>query len=266
MTIVDDSEPEFKPLISRVYDVPHDQGGAVMVESSASPGDPDLSQIPYYSVWRGVPAISTAEASGQAVAAMTKDFAGSVTVMGLASQSDTLAWEWIENKPALRLPIYVAEIATLYDSTALTNADQNFLVVAHTTDPNVFYASAPEVGRSVDNLAPGAPQGLVATLQEQRTDLVWEESDAPDILRYLVYRSPDGTEATATQVGDTSEPEFSDDGRDLDRVVYYAVAGEDVHGNVGLLSAWQVAGVFTSDGEGERPATFACTRPTRTMR
>ena len=51
-----------------------------------------------------------------------------------------------------------------------------FRVTAHTEDQNVFFHSAPFVGRSYDNIAPPAPEGLTAVVTDTIVSLSWDAS------------------------------------------------------------------------------------------
>ena len=66
------------------------------------------------------------------------------------------------------------------------------MVTAHTTDPEEFYTSETDSGYSVDNLAPAAPSGLLATIgAEYGIALQWDESMDEDFNYFRIHRSTD---------------------------------------------------------------------------
>ena len=64
-----------------------------------------------------------------------------------------------------------------------------YLVTAHTTTPSVWYASAPDSGYSLDNLAPHVPTGFaVAYNSGGGNDLSWDACPDYDFEYFKVYR------------------------------------------------------------------------------
>ncbi|MCK4774620.1 MAG: hypothetical protein KAT30_07530, partial [Candidatus Krumholzibacteria bacterium] len=99
-------------------------------------------------------------------------------------------WELIESVQAFQLDRYAKPVATLFDSTSVTDELHHFQVIAHGTGGGLWI-SPPASGRSLDNLAPAAPLSLVAVRDAQEVDLEWSPSDEfeEDFLHYTVYRS-----------------------------------------------------------------------------
>ena len=154
------------PGIHSVTDVPGDEGGFVNLAWDASPLDYNWGSITEYTTWR---AISTPAALAMlsAGAALVPDFAAAhepgsrdtdkpVLTRGLL-HGETYYWMHISTHTAYHLPGYSEVIATVFDSTAACDDYHYFQVIAHTSDPMVFYVSDPDSGRSVDNLAPLPP-------------------------------------------------------------------------------------------------------------
>jgi hypothetical protein len=142
-------------------------------------------------------------------------------------------WEWLGNQPAHKFNEYTYTSSTLFDSVSATDALHYFLVSAHTNDPNVFYDSNIDSGYSVDNLPPSAPENVVAYYTPGLDHLSWIANSESDLKHYVVYRgaSPSSLELVAT-VSDTifnATPVIAGN-------TYWAVAAEDIHGNVSALS------------------------------
>ena len=84
-------------------------------------------------------------------------------------------WEPVGPRvPALLWEQYASVVPTLADSTIAYGMHWSvFFVSAHTADPQVYFASEPDSGYSLDNLAPAAPTGLSMT---QAAALSWDEA------------------------------------------------------------------------------------------
>jgi hypothetical protein len=114
-------------------------------------------------------------------------------------------WESVAWVAAQQAEDYVAAIPTLADSTAAGGTAWSVHVVTtHTTTPSVWFASAPDSGYSVDNLAPGAPMNL---LFGQPTVLIWDPAPEPDFQYHSVYGSASPVlDPTATLIVQTVDP------------------------------------------------------------
>ncbi|MEQ9105641.1 MAG: FG-GAP-like repeat-containing protein [Rhodothermales bacterium] len=138
------------PRIYRSEDVPHDNGNQIRLEWAASALDVDILDLPYYSVWRSLPPGTD---SGSNLA-HDPDIVIARPERWRLSKSGYV-WEWLANSPALRLDQYAYTAPTLFNSGLSTDGTHYFMVVAHTSDENVFYLS---------NVVSGASEGdVVAT-------------------------------------------------------------------------------------------------------
>jgi hypothetical protein len=143
-------------------------------------------------------------------------------------------WEFVANQDATYQAGYSLSTATRQDSVGGNTNQHYFMVLAHTSDPFVFFESNPDSGYSVDNLSPGAPMMLTALRVGDDVELSWSPSETldPDLKEYAVYRSstsgvtPDPlfyvTSNSDTMLTDVGAPES---------VLYYVVTAVDVHLN-----------------------------------
>jgi len=239
------------PVIVTAADIPNDQGGQVLLEWNPSGYDEyDLRTITHYSAWRALNPAPGVAPEGMAVSArksspatpvpaaelitpadVVEDFAGP----GIRIDASGFYWEWLGNVPAQYFSGYAFSAATYYDQTATVSAKHYFQIVAHTADQWTFYTSYPDSGHSVDNLAPGVPQGVAAAYNTGSGNaLSWEENTEPDLQLYRVYRStdPDFVPGPGNLVGETIDVNWNDteyDGWDVN----YKISAVDHAGNEG---------------------------------
>lgn len=153
---------------------------------------------------------------------------------------------------AIQLPTYAAVVPTLADGDT---TEFTYVVSAHTANPTVLWKSAPKSGFSLDNLAPTAPTNLMVTEGETGEEaplanLAWDKSPDKDFDYFVVVR---GTEAgfdpaTATVIGNTTEPDFVDANVAVGETFFYRVAAVDFNNNLGNFSA-EVSLLVTSVGD-----------------
>ena len=176
--------PHPNPAIRSVFDVAGDQGRAVRVkwrkdlrERPYSALDPEL-RIMSYTLYRKV-------APGQA--ALTARTAAIAAVEALPPGE----WDVLGSFPATLDTAYQTVVPTLCDSATGGVCWSVFLVRSITDQPGMLHPSPADSGYSVDNLAPGVPQGLVAQVVVGGTSLAWQTSTAPDFQYFRVYRGAD---------------------------------------------------------------------------
>jgi hypothetical protein len=225
------------PTISSVIDHPDDQGGTVVLSWGASDHDQYPGQtITGYSVWKRLP-----------------------------DDRDRAGWTWVDEVPAT----YQTEYG--YDAPTYENYGggsvyplTEYKVIAHTADPWVFWESGVRSGCSVDNISPGAPLALSGVLLEPVVQLSWSASgiDEEDLSHYNVYRgnNPGFTADADSLIGTSVTIDYTDSDPGFG-TVYYRVAGEDVHGNVGSTSNEAAVTVSASTVS----ATLTCSPSTGTL-
>jgi hypothetical protein len=167
------------------------------------------------------------------------------------------AWEIVGSAPGAQKDQYINVAPTLADSTVEDGmAYAVYLVTAHTTTPSVWYASAPDSGYSLDNLAPHVPTGFaVAYNSGSGNDLSWDACPDYDFEYFKVYR---GTSEDFAP-GEGNLVETTIDAGWLDTVeqgylYFYKVSAVDHAGNE---SAPASAGTVTDAGPPAMPSSFA---------
>ncbi|PIE75908.1 hypothetical protein CSA17_05010 [bacterium DOLJORAL78_65_58] len=109
----------------------------------------------------------------------------------------SLTMERLSSNPAI-VSVDDADREQEYSLVAPTLADSNaaglhtavFFVRARTSQPGIFFDSAPDSGYSVNNRQPAPPTGLVIIYQQPAgTLLQWDASQEPDFAHFRIYRS-----------------------------------------------------------------------------
>ena len=176
--------PDGAVVITDLFDIPQDQGGQLGIHFTASPFDfGGLGfNVTHYSIWRDL--------------ALGSDLP---TVVGDGN------WEQIGEVPAQGFSQYGYTAETLVDATpGDTTCLSSFIVIAHTTDDNIYWVSEVGAACSYDNLAPEAPELEGDVLMEDPDTpivvLSWPAPEADDYA-YTVIERADGPSTNV--VGDT---------------------------------------------------------------
>ncbi len=142
-------------------------------------------------------------------------------------------WELLSFHPALQQDDYTSLVPTQADSTAEGGIHWSvFLTTTHTTTPSVWFASPPDSGYSVDNIAPGMPGGLLVDHDPYGvTNLSWEESGDADFQYFRVYRgtSEDFEIGAETLAHETAGTSWTDEAGGAS--FFYKVTALDYAGN-----------------------------------
>ena len=123
---------------------------------------------------------------------------------------------------------------TLETGAAIASPDSSrrsvFLVVARHVDGVQQWASLPDSGSSIDNLAPAMPQVMFARAVGNQVSFGWARNAEPDLARYRIYRgtAPDFAPSPATLVAETTDTTFS---AVEDSAYVHKLSAVDVHGN-----------------------------------
>ncbi|MCK4538203.1 MAG: hypothetical protein KAV42_05335, partial [Candidatus Krumholzibacteria bacterium] len=245
-----------EPSINAANDVPGDEGGQIDLSWYASYLDPVPNQeIPHYTIWKSLTpaAVALMKAGG---ARMSDGFADIfvdpdkpvIRIETLASA--TWFWELIDSQTAQYYESYSKVVATNFDSSDATSAWHYFQVAAHTADPLVVFTSAPDSARSVDNLAPATPMGVIGEQEytPEGLQLTWDANTEPDLGGYLIFRGayPTFVPGSASFIATIDEIEYFDDAWDWESGYWYKIAAFDVHENV---SGYAVFGPGELTGE-----------------
>ncbi|MFN8587182.1 MAG: T9SS type A sorting domain-containing protein [Candidatus Eisenbacteria bacterium] len=179
------------PAITKVKDVPNDQGGLVKVSWNASYLDADPTYgIFEYRVFRSVPG-SIAGLAAKRTTTTDSDIAATTGALLLTPNNATAtAWEYLGTQPAEALDSYSRVCATTSDSLGGSNPRTYFMVEARagTAASSQRWSSAPDSGYSVDNLGPAAPAPLTGQYFAGTTRLHWNPNTEADLEGYRVYR------------------------------------------------------------------------------
>ncbi len=187
------------PSVLSIMDVPNDQGGRVYLTFQAAPAD------------NSEPGRST---EGYSVERL--DMIDNLPV-----------WVNVESGYAYGQEVYVYEVPTLEDSSAVTDAITEFRVVAGMDEGT--WLSDPAAGYSVDNIAPGAPYDLQGAFGQDGVSLSWSCLEVPDFNQFIIYRDD-------ALIGTTSAAEWLDTGAELGSTAGYQISAMDTHGNESELS------------------------------
>ncbi len=242
------------PTIADIRDVPGDQGGLVDIAWDASRLDDWYGQlIAFYTVWRAIDhetalALASGVPDGAAALAFAArgalfiddpskfDPASKAPVIRVErTGASTFYWKLVSTVYAYYLDAYSETVATLFDSTAVSDEHHYFQVIAHCTYQGQFWTSPPDSGCSVDNLAPVPPAGLAGAQEYSPAGLAlaWSPNTEADLGGYAVYRgsSADFVPSEANRVASPPDTLWFDGDWRWDSGYYYKLAAVDIHGN-----------------------------------
>jgi hypothetical protein len=229
------------PGLIEVADVPHDQGGKVLLTWMSSRIDnPDEFGLEFYSIWRllggmAMQALENAGVKETPPDAIGPDFGGEA-YRRVNLNGAMYGFEWLANVDAHYMSEYSYTAATLYDSTAVDPGLHTFMVSAHRDgDPETFWDSPPLDGYSVDNLSPCPPLALEGRQlgEGNGLELTWAPNAEDDLDGYNIYRGigelydPGPGDLLTTTCDTITVDEGWAEGPDY----CYKVTAVDVHGN-----------------------------------
>jgi hypothetical protein len=274
-------------VINFVADVPGDQGGYVRINVTRSIYDFAMEKalpIASYQVWRRVDevAIAAAVAAGESKkeagpaepstvpSAMADggelsgwplvEVGGRYFVqspgMLMANDFPPGTWEFMHSVFATQQEDYIINTTTIADSSGSGIPYAVFVITAHTTTPSIWFTSVVDSGYSVDNIAPGVPEGFTVTYNTgSGNQLAWDPAPEPDFQYYRIYRGDNegfapgpGNLVHETAMTGWTDPEY--DGGD----VHYKITALDHAGNE---SAPASPGTATAVGDHAIPKVFA---------
>jgi len=111
-------------------------------------------------------------------------------------------------------------------------------------------------GYSVDNIAPGIPQGFMASTADDGILLSWQPVEDPDFQYYVLEKALD-TYFTNPEIIMTTDSVYVDTLFEYDQTFYYRLAALDYSGNQGLYTGWVEATVQLALDDNLIPAEFA---------
>ncbi len=254
------------PEIHSIRDVKPDQGGAVRLRWRA-----DLRERPYdpfdvdpritgYTLYRRVD-------GGAALATGLRPEGLATASLGSRARGDAALalppgeWDVLGTFPATLDSTYQTVTPTLCDSGSAGICWSVYFVRALTDRVGTFHDSPLDSGYSVDDIAPGVPQGLVAQVAAGAMQLSWQPSEARDFQYFRIYRGTDPgfIPGPSTLVHSTASTSWSDPAAGA---YTWKLTAIDSHGNEsGPATASATVGVeggplaFALDGARPNPTT-----------
>jgi hypothetical protein len=201
------------PFITRIGDIPLDDGRRVRVDWTRSTKDDLDAAVPVnqYNVWREV-----VDGWKSAKSELVADI-------------DGIQYELVGSTPAMRWDTYSLIVPTLADSAEVEDPLWSFVVTAHLDDGSEYYMSPTQQGYSVDQTAPPMPEGFDGEFVVSELRLSWNPVEAADLSHYTLYRTPlDG--GPDVEIGSTEHASFVVPGLDVGNYVY-RVTAKDWTGN-----------------------------------
>jgi hypothetical protein len=272
------SRPE--PRILDITDVAGDQGGAVRINVDASDRDSIGvfdGAIASYGVWQRIDDVgvlaelrkAAAGASANALAPADYLAPGVRLIVHKGRRFIEAApagiipagsWEYVGGFEATQSQEYVYRATTVVDSSASGAPYSVYFVSAHSADPSIWFASEPDSGYSVDNLAPAAPEGLVGEQIYSPVGLAleWLPGAESDLSGYAVYRgtSEGFVPGPGNLIASPVDPELFDGEWRWDSGYYYKVAAVDVHDNASACALLTPDDVTGADSPRAPEATY----------
>ncbi|MGH7740849.1 MAG: FlgD immunoglobulin-like domain containing protein [Candidatus Eiseniibacteriota bacterium] len=249
-----------RPLITKIADIPGDQGGEISLQWSASYLDANPSRtVTQYSVWRRVPGgTASAQPSAAARAAAARDSRPALRATPDGVQ--VIYWEYVETDPARMLPGYSAVIATTSDSTGALNAKTSYMIDAESPDGQMFWASPPDSGYSVDNIPPYAPAPFTGTYSAGVASLHWSPVMVADLDNYRLYRGSSAgfIPSESNHIASPTDTSFSDA---IGAPYFYRLTAVDLHGNESASTLLLPVGALAVDNSLPGELSFAPPTP-----
>ena len=216
------------PLNPAGADVPHDQGGRVLLTWDASYLDAYPEEIvTHYVIWRS---------------------------------TDGVTYAPLDSVDAYYLESYQYAAATTADSSGSGAATHYFKIRANTLMTSYWWESAATTCHSVDNLSPAPPAGLIAkpSLEPAGLDLTWIPNSEADLDHYAVHRglSADFIANAENLIGSPEQASFFDGDWRGNTGYFYKVSAIDAEGNESAFASVAPEYVTGDEGAGAPRATY----------
>jgi hypothetical protein len=253
--------------IASIDDIPDDQGGWVRLNFNRSGYDfagEDIYPVIGYQVYRRIddrefaPRVveegkipSKYETQETMLESFDPEvlrvFEGRKFLLGGSNARDEIppgTWEIVGSIYATQQEHYTIALPTLADSTEEGGTAWSvYFTTTHTSFSEIWFASHPDSGYSVDNIAPAVPANLIFS---EPGFLAWDEPAEPDFSYHSVYGSESGIfDGTAVLIGYTIEPGYDVSGTDF---AYYHVTTSDDAGNESGAASIEAPSSTTPDG------------------
>jgi hypothetical protein len=170
-------------------------------------------------------------------------------------------WEFVGTTSAVHFPSgYNALAPTEQDSVSAGHPPTVFTVVARNASYSMYWASQPDSGYSVDNLAPSVPSSFTGTTSGNATHLMWEPSPETDVAGYRLYRGSSAAfvPGPGNLLAMLAETSYDDSGPPGG---YYKLSAVDVHGNESLHAFFATPPTTDAPRSGPWSTTLASPSP-----
>ena len=225
-----------EPALTSVRDVPNDNGGKVKLSWSASYLDTEQPYfVDHYWIFRDAPPAVAEQALAEGAQLLSmgdpEPKSGERAFISMPAIESSYYWEYVASSPAAHFTSTYSYVAsTTSDSMGAGNPKTAFLVVAFNASNSIYFASNPDSGYSVDNVAPVAPAPFTGNFSGGPVQLHWGVSTEPDFALYHLYRggTADFVPGPGNLVVAQQDTGFVDSGSTWS---YYKLSAVDMHGN-----------------------------------
>jgi hypothetical protein len=248
--------------IDSIVDVRGDQGGWANLHFTGSGYDLRHGTISGYNVYRRVDDAALA-AKVRAAAAAEVEVDGVTYVVNdadakVGSPAKSVppgVWSVVASFFPTRQDHYIVTVPTARDVGPGEAGWSSYYVAAWHSSTGTWFHSLPDSGRSVDNLAPGVPNGLTAAYAAGGVTLQWQPAPERDFQYHRVYRGtwPGFTPTPDNLVGATAAATWTD-ATPAPWPYSYKVTSVDHAGNESAAAAPAAA---SDVGDTTVPAAFA---------
>ena len=211
----------FEPKITRIVDIPNDQGGRVYLDFIRSPFDNEGDVNQLYTIFR----------------------------MDIID-GDSI-WVAVASGAAIGNYNYTFEVLTLHDSTSIHNGLTHFKVVV-SVDEGIFHSNV-SAGYSIDNIVPMIPTGMLAASVDNYISIEWDISPDEDFQYFELVRSGGAGDDIVIELVETSYEDFNIDAG----IEYsYKIAAYDYNGNFSGYSDPVLVSMLSAEDNGLVPASY----------
>jgi fibronectin type 3 domain-containing protein len=250
-------------VISKIADVPNDQGKQVRVTWTRFGGD-GVSDNPVgsYAIWRRIDDAGVSAGKNGAAVNTLNLSSTQISELGIGTrlQINAVEWDYVGSIPATGQDNYNTVVPTVFDSTIAGGMKWSvFMVSGHTQIPTIYAVTTADSGYSVDNLLPTTPANLAGQQTSGSVALTWNEPTDTDFNYFSVYRSvtPNFDPAGLEPIGKPAANAYVDSDVSGGTTYYYRLSAVDFSGNEsGYSSEFNI--LVTSTGGGNPiPETYA---------
>ena len=184
-------------------------------------------------------------------------------LLATTSAGATVYWEYVGTQAAEAFSGYSRVVATTSDSMGGSNPRTWFMIEARasTSVSSDRWASEPDSGYSVDNLAPAQPAPFAGQYAAGTTHLHWNRNNESDLDGYRLYRGSSagfapGPGNLVVALPDTGYADAAGS------PYYYKLTAVDVHGNESPVATLLPGGTVGVEGSPvPRELSFAAPTP-----